>query len=130
MEVGRHFLWLKFCMNFHLSCACYFAYPSTSHFLTVTIKFCQKLQITYEVLYYTLFSSFFNFIPVTFEYSSSSNIPKLYVLPLERETKFHKQQKTNSTVCVRERTIATERSPLVGEVSANFGSSVARNSDH
>jgi hypothetical protein len=35
-------------------------------------------------------------------------------------TKCEKQYK-NSMVLVRERTIPTERTPLVGEVSANFG---------
>jgi hypothetical protein len=32
----------------------------------------------------------------------------------------NKQQQTNSMVWVRERTISTERPPLVGEVIANF----------
>jgi hypothetical protein len=35
-----------------------------------------------------------------------------------------KTKKLNSMVWVRERTIPTERSPLVGEVSANFGTHI------
>jgi hypothetical protein len=39
---------------------------------------------------------------------------KEYLIP------FKQKQKTNSMVGVRERTIPTERPPLVGEVIANF----------
>jgi hypothetical protein len=37
-----------------------------------------------------------------------------------QHTKIHTQKKTNSMVWVRERTIPTERPPLLGEVIANF----------
>jgi hypothetical protein len=42
--------------------------------------------------------------------------------PTERTKHFFTNllKKLNSVVCVRERTIPTERPPLVGEVSANF----------
>jgi hypothetical protein len=38
----------------------------------------------------------------------------------EKELSFSQKKKLNSMVCVRERTIPTERPPLVGEVIANF----------
>jgi hypothetical protein len=39
---------------------------------------------------------------------------------LDQETKEQTRQKTNSVALVRERTVPTERPPLVGEVSAKF----------
>jgi hypothetical protein len=63
----------------------------------------------------------------SFKYSNisfllSSNMT-LFLIPADSKTKHYNLQKTkklNSLALVRERTISTERPPLVGEVSANF----------
>jgi hypothetical protein len=54
-----------------------------------------------------------------FPSESGSQTPSVRVLPLISENKFHTHAKRISVTWVHERTIPTERPPLVGEVSAN-----------
>jgi hypothetical protein len=44
----------------------------------------------------------------------------IYIVNVTNTLKITQTKKKNSMVCVRERTIPTERPPLVGEVIANF----------
>jgi hypothetical protein len=54
-------------------------------------------------------------------YNNQFGIYRKPPLVLGHSDKFLSQKQTNkSMVCVRERTIPTERPPLVGEVIANF----------
>jgi hypothetical protein len=51
---------------------------------------------------------------------SQVGLCKIEVPSADKETSYRKQVKENYMVWVRERTIPTERPPLVGEVIANF----------
>jgi hypothetical protein len=97
---------------------CRYVYPSIVAKATARYKFYRGDEYTHNNRR-NVGRVFFYAVRVESKESRKSVLPRTFFLP-NMESRLIMPLKKNSGASVRQRTIPTERPPLVGEVSANF----------